>query len=158
MLDNFSQSAGRVLFWARSEAGRSEAVEPAHLLLGFIIEDQVESEQAAARHFGDKPADRIGILASDGPPFFSAELAAKLRQAVAESDKPGELKPDHVDMPLAEASKRAIIAAKEHAGASQVRLLHILWALTTDDTSTAILLQSNGVAAEKVESEIRHRY
>lgn len=155
MLENFSQPACRVLFWAHSEAGKSEAIEPEHLLLGFIAEDQGESEQVAARHFGDKP---IGILASDGPPFFSAELAAKLRQAVAESHKPGELKPDHVDMPLAEASKRAILAAKEHAGAAQVRLLHILWALTTDDTPTAILLQSNGVTAEKVESEIRHRY
>ncbi len=155
MLENFSQPARRVLFWAHSEAGRSEAIEPEHLLLGFIAEDQGESEQAAARHFGDKP---IGILASDGPPFFSAELAAKLRQAVAQWDKPGEPKPKHVDMPLAEASKRAILAAKEHAGAAQVRLLHILWALINEDTPAANLLQSNGVTVEQVESAIQQRY
>ncbi len=45
MFNRFSDPALRVIFWARGEAGRlgSEAIEPEHLLLGVLLEDQADS-------------------------------------------------------------------------------------------------------------------
>jgi len=159
MFEHFTESARRSVFWARLEAGRlgSEAIEPEQLLLGFLMEDQGDSEQQITREQGDEPVRSIPILARDGPPFFSAELAAKLRQALADAAHPGKPKPDAVDMPVSEPCQRALIAAAEqHTEGSKTRLLHILWALTSDhETSVGNRLKAHGVTVAQVEHALR---
>jgi len=162
MFEKFTHSAGRAVFWARLEAGRlgSVAIEPEHLLFGFLAEDQGDSEQRIAGDHGGEPVGRIAILARDGLPFFSAELAAKLRQTLADAAHPGKSIPDTVDMPVSEPCRRALIAAAEqHTEQSKAHLLHILWALISDtEMPVRGLLKSNGVTVEQVENEIRARH
>ena len=152
MFERYSEPARRVVFWARAEAGRmgSQAIEPEHLLLGLLAEDQGDSARAMAGH--------VQVRTPPPEPFFSAELAGKLRQAVAASTQPGQPKPEVVDMPVAEGTQRALIAAQERAGDSTVNLLHILSALISDpENSVRGLLKSNGVTVEQVNEAIRAR-
>jgi len=158
MFERFTQSALRAVFWARGEASRlgSEAIEPEHLLAGFLIEDQGESQQRIADVRESQPVSSIPILARDGPSYFSAELAATLRLALAGAAPHREPTPDVVDMPVSEPCQRALIAARQHAGNSKTLLLHILWALIDDhENSVGNLLRSHGVSAEQVENAIR---
>lgn len=152
MLEHFSESACRVIFWARGEAGRlgSEAIQPEHLLLGFLAEDQGESAQAMAKRFGSPQS--IPLHES----FLSSEKALRLRHMVTTDAQTGPPLPDTVDMPLTEPSQRALGAAQEHAATSLVGPLHILWALVIDEqTAVSHLLISNGVTAEQVEDALR---
>lgn len=138
MFEQFSEPARRAVFWARREAAHlgSETIEPEHLLLGLLLEDQSPRE----------------------PAFFSAEVAERLRRMVSASITPGPPKPDGVDMLVADGSKRALVTAKERAGESTVGLLHVLLALMSDpDSLAASVLKSEGVTAGQIEGAIRGR-
>jgi ATP-dependent Clp protease ATP-binding subunit ClpA len=158
MFDRFSLPARRAVFWARHEAGQlgSETIEPKHLLLGLLMEDQGESERQAVSRFGKplitpQPGDPLA-------PFFSDETASKLRQILAKQTSPGAPKAETVDLPLAERAHWALIAANEHAGNAEVQLLHVLWGLISDEkNSVRTLLNANGVTAEQVEDAIHGR-
>jgi ATP-dependent Clp protease ATP-binding subunit ClpA len=160
MFEGFSIPARRVVFWARLEAGRSgsEMIEPEHLLLGLLAEDQGDWVRMMASRLGDRAVPPAQEAASSHEPFFSGERVEKLRRMLAESNTPGTPKPDAMDMPLAERSTRALIAAQERAGASMVGLVHVLWGLISDqENSISNLLESNGVTVEQVEDAIRSR-
>ena len=91
-------------------------------------------------------------------PFFSNEAAGKLRQTLSEQTRPGAPVADTVDLPLTESAQRALMAAIEHAGNAGVQLLHILWALISDEKSSVrTLLNGNGVTVEQVEDAIHRR-
>lgn len=156
MFESYSQPARRVVFWARAEAGRagSEMIEPEHILLGLLAEDQRDWAQVMARHFGE---GMVGIVEeSTSPlPFFSGERAGKLRQALAESANAGAPKPDTMDMPVAEGSQRVLVAAQERAGNATVGLVHILWGLMSEEGSISHLLKLNGITIDQVDDAIR---
>ena len=157
MFENFSIPARRIVFWARLEAGRSgsDLIEPEHFLIGLLTEDQADWRERAS-YLG---VDRMKVKgASPSEPFFSGEVAEKLRQILAQSTPPGVPKPDALDMPLGEKSKRALIAAQERAGNSTVRMLHVLWGLMTDrESSVSHLLKSNGITVKQIEEAIENR-
>jgi hypothetical protein len=84
--------------------------------VGLLAEDQRDSLQVMASRFGDNRAAIPQEVTPPSGPFFSAELAARLRQMLAESTNLGDPKPDAMDMLLAERSQRALAAAQGRAG------------------------------------------
>jgi ATP-dependent Clp protease ATP-binding subunit ClpC len=152
MFDRFSESARRVVFWARVEAGRlgSDAIEPEHLLLGLLIEDQRETSIEFDTVLIPQPSPPVA-------PFFRGETACNLRISLAKSADLGASKLSSVDMPFAERAASILSTAREHAGIATVQLLHILWALISDEQSSVCnLLIANGVTVEQVEGAIQH--
>jgi hypothetical protein len=99
-----------------------------------------------------------GDPAVDSPadPFFSAELAESLRQELTSANT-GAPKSSSMDMPLTERSKWALIAAESHAGSAPVTLLHILWALASDnENSVSQFLMARDVRPEQIDVAIRN--
>jgi ATP-dependent Clp protease ATP-binding subunit ClpC len=155
--ENFSQPALRLVFWARREAGRSgaDAIEPEHLLLGLLREDRGDSGQRTASYISID-GKRVGDGASPSEPFFSSEVAGKLRDSLSESRPRGVPKPEATDMPLSATSIRSLEVAHERAGNSAVRPLHVLWGLATDrDNAVSELLNLNGITVEQIEDAIQ---
>jgi len=155
MFERFSRPAVRVLFWARAEAGRlgSEWIEPEHLLLGVLAEDQRDWMRAIPRFAGKRS---IGFEADPTPapaPFFNAECASKLRQILTASA--GTPKLDAVDMSLAERSKQVLAATAKRAEVGTIGLLHILWGLSDADNSVSAVLKSVGVTVDQIDNAIR---
>ncbi len=147
MFDRFSVPARRVIFWALHEAGKlgADAVEPEHLLAGWLNEDQHDGLLD-----GQRPLDIYR-----GTPFLSADCARRLRAMLAASTPPGTPKADNQDMPVAKDAKRALTAAMQNTSGT-VGLLHILWGLIIDeDTSVSRLLRENGVTLEQVAKAIQ---
>jgi ATP-dependent Clp protease ATP-binding subunit ClpA len=152
--------ARRTVFWARREAGRSgsQTIDSEHLLLGLLMEDQAESEQYAVIRFGDDKTTVIRERGDPCEPFFSNETAGNLRRTLSEQTRPGTPVADTVDLPLTESAHRALAAAGEHAGNDGVQLLHVLWGLISDETSSVSkLLNVKGVTVGQVENAIHGR-
>ena len=157
MFEAFSESARRVVFWARREAGRSgsEFIQPEHLLQGLLAEDQRDWVRAMG---SIDETVAMQNVAAPSRPFFSGEQAEKLRQMMAKSGSPAAPKPDTMDMPLAPSAKRALEAAQENAGSSMVTLLHLLLALRSDEqSSVGNLLKLTGITREQVQDAIRNQ-
>jgi ATP-dependent Clp protease ATP-binding subunit ClpA len=159
MFSSFSGTARRMVFWARYEAGRvgADSIELEHLLLGFLTEDQAESE-AQFRNFrgvDDPRPVKIDIEDSE-PRFLSAETASSLRARLLERAPAGEPKPPHGDMPISKAVNAAFKAALKHAaGANVTRLRLLLGIMKADETSAAArYLAESGVSREQVEKAI----
>jgi ATP-dependent Clp protease ATP-binding subunit ClpC len=149
MLNQFSEPARRVIFWARYEAGRlgSDAIEPEHLLLGLLLEDQGESVSPYCPATARRPEL-----------FFSGEITGKLRLMLSESIVPGDPKPTNLDMPVARKARLVLIAAGQRAGTAKVQMVHILWALTSDGANAVgKLLNAHGITMEQVEAAIQKR-
>ncbi len=94
MFDRFTESASRVVFWARGEASRrgNGAIAPEHLLLGILREDPL-----ALKRFG-----------------LSAATIASLREKI-HNLLPECAIPTSVDMPLT-ASARSVLLGVVSAG------------------------------------------
>jgi ATP-dependent Clp protease ATP-binding subunit ClpC len=155
MFERFSRPALRVLFLAHAEAARlgSDWIEPEHLLLGVLAEDQRDWARAIPTLAGERS---IGFEADSTPApaqFFTADCASKLRQiltASASTPKPGT-----VDMPLAKRSKQVLGATAARAAGGTIGLLHVLWALSDADNSVSAVLKSVGVTVDQVDNAIR---
>ena len=144
MFERFSRPALRVLFWARAEAARlgSDWIEPEHLLLGVLAEDQRDWTRAIPTLGSERS---IGFEADPSPvpaQFFTDDSASKLRQILTASA--GRPKLDAVDMPLAERSKQVLAATAKRAEEGTIGLLHILWGLSDADNSVSDVLKSAG--------------
>ena len=146
MFERFSESARRVVFWARREAGRlaAEFIEPEHLLAGWVIEDQQDGSVD-----GERPHRIPGAR-----PFLTAECARRLRAALAASAPHGTAMPESVDMAVSKSAKRVLTAAMQRASGT-IGMLHLLWGLIIDEeTSASRLLRENGVTAEQIAKAI----
>ena len=154
MFERFSIPAGRILFLARAEAGRmgSDWIEPEHLLLGVLAEDQRDWMQAIPAMGGE---NRIYLPEDPAPapaPFFTADCAWKLRQMLAASacaPKSGTL-----DMPLARRSQRVLTATAERSERRRITLLDLLGGLMTDPTVGEVL-GSVGITIGQIDDAMR---
>jgi ATP-dependent Clp protease ATP-binding subunit ClpC len=158
MFEKFSESARRVVFWARAEAGQlgADMIEPEHLLFGFLAEDQ--GGEFTATQFAGDMAGTIRDTAMHSTPFLSREIAENLRRAILQSSRSGVPVPHGADMRVAETASMALEAAYKRAGGSTVGILHLLWGLITNGgDSVRDLLSSNGVTVEQIEEAIRDR-
>ena len=157
MFETFSESARRVAFWARLEAGRSgsEFIQPEHLLEGLLAEDQRDWVRALG--FIDETV-AMEKLAALSRPFLSREQAEKLRQMMATAGGPLAPKPDTMDMPLAPSAKLALETSQENAGGSTVTLLHLLLALISDEqSSVGNILKLTGITRAQIQDAIRNQ-
>jgi hypothetical protein len=150
MFERFTLPARRALFWARAEAMRlgSDWIEPEHLLLGVLAEDQGDSMQSIPLW----ASQRISLPSVPAQaPFFTAKSAPRLRQLLTASA--GTSKPDAVDMPLAQRSHRVLAVAAERDEPT-ITLLHLLRGLM-NDSAVATVLASVGVTTAQIDEAIR---
>ena len=157
MFERFTAPARRVLFWARAEAAQlgSDWIEPEHLLLGVVAEDQRDW----MRYTPALPDEMVAFARATASPaqFFSAETAAKLRQILTASA--GTPKTGMIDMPLARHSQDVLAATAERTKRSQrshITLLDILAGLMTD-ASISEVLRSVGITIVQIDDAIRQR-
>lgn len=157
MFERFTGPARRVLFWARAEAARfgSDWIEPEHLLLGVLAEDQRDWKKAlplaGEQGIALPPKDRTPAP----PPFFTAACAAKLREILTASA--GRPKAGMVDMPLARRSQdvlAATAARSEQPERRRITLLDLLAGLMTDPPVSNVLA-SAGITIAQIDDAIR---
>ena len=161
MFDAFSESARRVIFSARLEAGRLkfDTIDPHHLLLGFVHEDGSDPQSnlyKALELEGSEPV-RLREQRSSKPLLDSATASNLLVRFSREGRRPDSL-PQAVDMPLALESCAVLTLAHELAAGGKVTPLHLLWSLLADkESEITTCLAENGVTQEQVEIAIRKR-
>ena len=132
MFENYSIESRRVIFFGRKEAGRvgSTSIDASHILLALLAECPTLFSQLGA-------VDELG----------------RIRIAIEQTLLRGEPIADTVDLPLNEAAVRVLngteIVAHDH-GHQQIRPVHILAALVTEDRNMAVILANHGVSKETV--------
>lgn len=159
MLDLFSESARRIIFWARYEAGRLryDTIEAHHLLLGFLQEDQDAPLRFAA--LGDTWTQRGANIETREEPFLTPAAAANLSTAFSTLGPLSMSAENSVDMPLSDQSRAALQAATNLANGSTIRFLHILWGVLAAVEAGPLpeSLAANGITRQSIEAALRQR-
>ena len=142
MFEKYTEKARRVIFFARYEASQfgSSAIEPEHLLLGLIREDQqIVRSFIHASHIS---TDQIKIR---------IEKAFGLREKISAS----------VDLPLSPNAKRVLQYAAEESNLlhhSHIGTEHLLIALLRQEGTTAFeILTKLGFSVTSMRGELKHR-
>lgn len=142
MFEKYTEKARRVIFFARYEASQfgSPAIEPEHLLLGLIREDQqiVTSFIHASHISTDQIRDRI-------------QKALGLHEKISAS----------VDLPLSENAQRVLVCAAEESNMlhhSYIGTEHLLIALLRQEGTIAFeILKKMGFSVNSMREELKHR-
>jgi len=142
MFEKYTEKARRVIFFARYEASQfgSSAIEPEHLLLGLIREDQqiVKSFIHASHISTDQIKNRI-------------EKALGLREKISAS----------VDLPLSPNAKRVLQYAADESNLlhhSHIGTEHLLVGLLRqEDTIAFEILKKMGFSVTSMREELKHR-
>ena len=159
MFDRFSIPARRTIFWALAEARRcgASAIEPKHLLFGFLMEDQGESESRLSRRSSQDRGPSASGPRDEGQPFFSSEDANRLRHTPV-GEIPAFHKSDPGGLPFSDEVQSVLGAAIEKANGFEVEMAHLLSALSNSEVPPIKDLKAdNGVQWERVEEIIRRR-
>ncbi len=130
MFDAFSESARRVIFLARYEAGRLkfDEIDLQHLLLGFIFEDQGNAQAEMQKNLGIEGHEPLTLPREQRKEsFLSLATAELLRTEFSTLGPRIDPQPMHGDMMLTTKAREALSAAFEHAKGSSVSPLHLLW-------------------------------
>jgi uncharacterized protein YbbC (DUF1343 family) len=139
MFERYTEKARRVIFFARYEASMfgAMAIEPEHLLLGLLREDQ-----ALAKRFFDDP-----------------KAATKIREEIARLKPVREKIETSVELPLSAEAKRVLAYAHEESDGLSHRHIgteHLLLALLREGQSAAAeILAAHGLTLEGVRGEVR---
>lgn len=142
MFEKYTENARRVIFFARYEASQlgSSAIEPEHLLLGLVREDQqiVKSFIHASHISTDQIKSTI-------------EKALGLRVKISAS----------VDLPLSQNAKRVLSYAAEESDVlrhSHIGTEHLLIGLLRqEDTIAYEILHKMGFSVTSVREELKQR-
>src|SRR5215831_12758622 len=142
MFEKYTEKARRVIFFARYEASQfgSSAIEPEHLLLGLIREDQpIVKSFAHASHFSTEQIKK------------RIEKALGLREKISPS----------VDLPISPNAKRVLEYAADESNLLQHSYIgteHLLLGLLRqEDTIAFEILQKMGFSVTGIRKEIKHR-
>jgi hypothetical protein len=165
MFGDFSERAGRIVFFSRVLAGRrgASAIELEDLIEALVLEDQAEYPKMFAQ-------DSVPIASPAHRPFLAAEVAAEIQRGL-EPLMPTNAKalPTSADMPLSEAAQRVLMGAKElkqemcNAPAMPSRIqmrhvepLHLLAvALSEERSATTEVLRRAGLPKDAVIAAIK---
>ena len=140
MFERYTEKARRVIFFARQEASElgGHAIEPHHILLGLIREDQ----------------PLITRFCKLTPP-----LLHDLRDRIRASTGPVEKLPASIDMPLSGQTKHVLSYAADESQQLNHRYLgteHLLLGLLREEQTTAAeILIEHGVYLNIVRDELR---
>jgi hypothetical protein len=158
MFEFFSDSARRIIFLSRCEAGRLkfDCIDGQHLLLGFVLEDQGSAELQFLKAMGIEGSEPLNMPGMrNKKSFLDRETAEKLQETFSALGPLPESLPAHADMPLSGEAKMTLSSAVDHARGSLVSPLHILWGMFADEVCpVARHLVANGVTRERIESAI----
>jgi ATP-dependent Clp protease ATP-binding subunit ClpC len=133
MFERFTEKARRVIFFGRYEASQfgSPFIEPEHLLLGLLREDQVLSRRFLRGGALDSMRKQI-------------EVNTKIREKTSTS----------IDLPLSNESKRVLAYSAEEAerlNHKHIGTEHLLLGLLREEKCLAAkLLQERGLALDEV--------
>ncbi|SRR6266404_630188 len=142
MFERYTEKARRVIFFARYEASElgAHAIEPTHLLLGLLREDQ-----------------QLIIRFSNLTPPSLDQIRNRFRATTGE----GEKLPASVDMPISNAAKHLLRYAADESKQLNHRHLgteHLLLGLLrTEQTEAADVLIELGIDHNTVRDELRGR-
>ena len=137
MFERYSESARQVIFSARCEAGilGSSLVEPEHLLLGLLREDE---------HL-------LRVLPGDAPEAIRADIEKHFARS--------EVTSTSVDLPLGFPAKCVLAYGAEEAERLNHKVVepgHLtLGLLHMEDCMAAKILRSHGIASESLRSIVR---
>jgi ATP-dependent Clp protease ATP-binding subunit ClpC len=139
MFESFTEKARRIIFFARYEASQlgSGHIEPEHLLLGLLREDETISEKF------------IG-------PFREVE---PLRKQIADRAHRSESASTSINLPLSEASNSVLDRANKERlrlGGAKLDSEHLLLGLLQRESLASEILLEKGVRAELVREEIEN--
>ena len=140
MFERYTEKARRVIFFARYEASElgAHAIEPTHLLLGLLREDQ-----------------QLIIRFSNLTPPSLDQIRNRFRATTGE----GEKLPASVDMPISDAAKHVMSYAADESKQLNDRHLgteHLLLGLLrTEQTEAADVLIELGIDHNIVRDELR---
>lgn len=134
MFERFSEKARRVIFFARYEASQlgGRGIEPEHLLLGLLREDEV-----LLKH----------LLPGDGRKKLQERLRSEYRRSPSLAT--------YVEIPLSDEAKRALHLAAQEADRLEERRIdtpHLLLGLLLGGSRPAQFLEAAGVDRQRVES------
>jgi hypothetical protein len=138
VFERYTEKARRVVFFARYEASHygSPCIETEHLLLGLLREDKSLSLR-----------------------FLPSGAGEKIRGAIDAHVPKRKMIPTHVDLPLAEDSKRVLTAAAHEAddlGHEHIGTEHLLLGLLGEEQSFATdLLRKYGPPLEHLKKQLR---
>ena len=138
MFERFTEPARRVIFFARYEASQlgSRSIEPEHLLLGLLRED----ERLLSRFW---PQSEVQNLLDE----------LKVRARVSR-----EKVPTGVELPLGDTAKRALVCACEEADKLDDRAIHamhiLLGLLRVEGTLAWELLKERGLQLPTARDEL----
>lgn len=139
MFEKYTEKARRTIFFGRYESSQcgSRAIEPEHILLGLLREDEALILKFVA----------VGVTAET--------LRAKV---VKEAAITGERISTSVELPLSAASKRVLAYAHEESVALSHRHIgseHLLLGLLREEGSVAAeVLRRSGVDIDEVRSQV----
>jgi ATP-dependent Clp protease ATP-binding subunit ClpC len=142
MFEKYTEKARRVIFFARYEASQfgSAAIEPAHLLLGLIREDQQTLKSFI--HGSHVSTDQIRNI---------IQKTLGLREKIPES----------ADLPISPNAKRVLVYAAEES-----KLLHhsyigtehlLIGLLRQEDTIAFEILKNMGFSVNSMREELKQR-
>jgi ATP-dependent Clp protease ATP-binding subunit ClpC len=158
MLEDYSQRAKRVLFFARLQAGKdgARAIDVDCLLQALIIEDQGGGEELT-RLLGASPlAGTIEgrSIQSRSKPFFSTEVARQLVSRIRELSSPSQPLPTAEDIPMSAEVAHALKVAsdlRKEFQAERVGPLHLLAAALQERSKGADrVFPEYGITQERV--------
>ena len=138
MFERYTEKARRVIFFARYEASQygSRYIKTEHLLLGLLREDKALSLR-----------------------FLPSGAGEKIRGAIDAHVPKRKMIPTHVDLPLAEDSKRVLTAAANEAddlGHEYIGTEHLLLGLLGEEQSFATdVLRKYGPPLEHLKKQLR---
>jgi ATP-dependent Clp protease ATP-binding subunit ClpC len=127
MFERYTESARRVIFFARYEAHQSGASEigPEHFLLGFLRQTN----------------------------FFGEEASKSIRDEIEQGLRREETVSKSVEMPFALATKRVLAYGAEESERARQRHIdveHLLLGLMRESKSVAALLEKHGIDRKTV--------
>jgi hypothetical protein len=136
MFERFSEKARRAIFFGRYEASKSgsERMEPEHLLLGLIREEQ-----------------GLG-------PELSRDVRLEIRKRVESRIQPTERISTSVDLPFSPVMQRILARAIEEAEqlhASEADSGHLLLAILRSESLAAAILRDQGLRYDTCQGTVR---
>jgi ATP-dependent Clp protease ATP-binding subunit ClpC len=142
MFERYTETARRVIFFARSEAGQwgAHQIDAEHILLGIFRADMRLSQ---------------GLFRSP------AAILATINKKLAEQTGTGEKVPISIDMPLSPEAKRVLGFAMEESDNLQHHRIgteHLLLGIIKEGQSLARqVLVEHGISTEKILSYIKEK-
>lgn len=155
MFEKFSQRTRQVVFLARFKAGQrgAGAIGVEDFLVSLVIEDQGKFQQAVSGVWTDD-TPLVQPKSFSQNPFLASEIADELLPRLEAVSAHSQSLPTSTEMPLSQASKKALSRAESLCDQMQdtvIEPLHLLAAILENRKNKAAqVLRDAGITSERV--------